>query len=133
MYGHCVFTDILTILIPYKRGDQLEKEQVLYFVGTDIAQELKEKFNKWYDETHIPMLLKSESLNGVTRYQRSPNAGGEYPEYMAIYEFDNRQAYDAFIASGEAADASKERKQTWGTLDFVKSRMLYEPMRTWHK
>ena len=112
----------------------MRDKPVVFLVGTQCAPELEEKFNKWYDETHIPMLLKSKLLDEVTRYKLAPDTEGEYPTYLAIYEFKDRQAFETWQSSPEMAAAREERQQTWVEKDFeVKWRVVYEPLKTWHR
>ena len=42
---------------------------VINIVGTRCQPDDDAKFNKWYNEVHIPMLLKCKELKGVTRYK----------------------------------------------------------------
>ena len=40
---------------------------LIHVVATQCQPEFEEKFNKWYNETHIPMLFKHKSMKKVTR------------------------------------------------------------------
>ena len=120
----------------------MQDKLVIYFVLTQCPANLEDKFNKWYNETHVPMLLKSEHASGATRYKIAPMtdrfepaATGKEPlSYLAIYEFKNQQAFEAWNSSAEVAAARKERKETWGEKGFeVLSRGVGEPLRIWHK
>ncbi|KAF8194422.1 hypothetical protein K438DRAFT_2129450 [Mycena galopus ATCC 62051] len=42
-----------------------------------------EKFNAWYDNEHVPTLLKTEGVLGGRRYNA---IDGKYPEWMGIYD-----------------------------------------------
>ena len=42
---------------------------------------MEDKFNKCYDTTYIPLLLKSKWLNKIAHV-----TVGNYPKYLAIYE-----------------------------------------------
>ena len=112
----------------------MQDKPVIFVVGTQCAPELDEKFNNWYNGTHIPMLLESEHLDGVTRYKLAPVTEGEHPTYLAIYEFKDRQAFEAWYSSRELAAAGEERAETWAEKDFeVHGMAVYEPLKTWHK
>ena len=65
------------------------------------------KFNKWYNEVHIPMLMKSGYLKGVSRYKAVGKAG-DPPRYIAIYKFANMKDFEAHQASPELAAAKKK-------------------------
>jgi hypothetical protein len=57
----------------------------MLIVATDVAGEMEEEFNKWYDNEHIPGLLK---VPGVLNAQRYISVNGS-PKYFAIYEHEN--------------------------------------------
>lgn len=111
----------------------MANKPVLNIIGTRCRPEIEEKFNKWYNEVHIPMLLKFKGLKKVTRYKISKSAP-EFPEYLAIYEYPSKEVYEAFSASKELADALAEVKQTWkpGEWDIV-WRVQYEAIKSWQK
>ena len=112
----------------------MKDKPVVFVVATQCAPELEERFNNWYNKTHIPDLLKSKWLDGVTRYKVAPVTEGESSKYLAIYEFKDRQALEAWYSGPEVRAAREERKQTWADKDFeVKWIAAYEPMKTWHK
>ncbi|MFC1937134.1 hypothetical protein ACFLWY_01080 [Chloroflexota bacterium] len=35
-----------------------------------VAPEAEEKFNRWYNEMHIPMLMECKTLRKATRYKK---------------------------------------------------------------
>ena len=112
----------------------MQEKAVLFFVGSQCTPEQEEKFNKWYNETHIPMLLKARGMVGATRYKLAPIIEGEYPTYLAIYEFEDRQAFEEFWSGSVLVAAREEMKETWGDKPFdIKWRVVYEPIKTWHK
>lgn len=108
---------------------------VVFALGIDCAVGLEEKFEKWYDEIHIPGVLKSKALAGVTRYRLIP--AGPVDEktdakYMAILEFKDREAFEEWFASSALANAMTEKGETWVTDDFeIKWKGVYEPKGTW--
>ena len=114
--------------------DDMQEKSTVYLVGARCTPELDEEFNRWYDETHIPMLLKSPWLEGVTRYKLAPVMEGDYPEYLVICEFKSRQAFEAWVSGPEVHAAREELKETWKDKDLeIKWRVVYEPLKTWGK
>ena len=100
---------------------------------TQCEPELEEKFNQWYDEVHIPLFMKSKWLDKVTRYKLIP-IHKEAPKYLTIYEFKDKEAYEAYMASPEFAAAVKERNETWPSGGYeMKLSAVYEPTKTWQK
>ncbi|MGZ3596042.1 MAG: hypothetical protein ACXWMV_12625, partial [Syntrophales bacterium] len=54
-------------------------------VRTDVVPEMEEEFNRWYNEEHIPRLLK---VPGVLWAKRGTStADGQ--KYIAVYEHEN--------------------------------------------
>jgi len=54
-------------------------------VRTDVAPEMEEEFNRFYNEEHIPLLLR---VPGVLWARRGVNTG-EGQKYIAVYEHEN--------------------------------------------
>jgi hypothetical protein len=81
-------------------------------VGSKCDPEQEAKFNKWYDEIHIPMLMKFKGLKAVTRYKLG-NDDKSLPVYIAVYQFESKEALDAYQKSTELAAARDEMKQSW--------------------
>jgi quinol monooxygenase YgiN len=98
---------------------------VIFVVGTQCQIKDEAKFNKWYDEVHIPMLMKSGKVKGVSRYKVIGNSD-DPPRYIAIYKFANLQDYEAHEASPKVEAARKEMRETWGKDAEVTSRTKYE-------
>jgi uncharacterized protein (TIGR02118 family) len=85
---------------------------VINIVGTFCRPEYEEKFNKWYSEIHIPMLMKFKGIKEVTRYKYF-GTSKDYPAYIAIYYFDSKADLEAYNKSPELATARDEMKQSW--------------------
>lgn len=124
----------------------MKNAPVVWLVATKCTPAVEEEFNKWYDGTHIPMVFESKPLKRVTRYKLAPITENdpavlrasetEYPTYLTIYEFKDRQAFEAWYSSPQLAAARAEIKETWGDrirMYETKWRVLYEPMKTWQR
>lgn len=115
--------------------------KVVHLVGTQCRPDAEDKFNQWYNEVHIPMLLKFKGLKGVTRYKRIGQAG-EYPEYLTVYQFDSKADFDTYEKSSpEVAAAREDTRRTWqvsgshpakgeGAFE-VKWRIQYKIIKSW--
>lgn len=122
----------------------MDVKPVINVVGIQCQPEVEEKFNTWYDQTHIPMLLKFRGLRGATRY-KILKPSEEYPQYLAIYEFNSQLAFEEYRASPELTAALDKQLETWGgKLDrqqgiwrgegwVRKWRVQYEAIKTWRK
>jgi len=111
----------------------MNKKKVIQIVGIDCGPEVEGKFNKWYENVHIPLLLKFKRLRKVTRYT-TPEPAGDYPKYLSVMEFDNKDACDAYNSSPELAAAREESKQTWGGKGYeVRWRVRYQAIKIFER
>ena len=111
----------------------MESQPVIAIRLTQCESELEEKFNRWYDEVHIPLFLKSKWLDRVTRYQLMSDEE-KAPKYLAIYEFKDQQAYEAYVSSPEFAAALENKKETWREESYeLTISAAYRPIRSWQK
>jgi GrpB-like predicted nucleotidyltransferase (UPF0157 family) len=62
-------------------------KHILLIVRTDVSPEMEEEFNRWYDEEHIPRLLR---VPGVLWAKRGVNAG-KGQKYIAVYEHESAE------------------------------------------
>ena len=85
--------------------------RIINIIATECRPEDDEEFNKWYNEVHIPMLMKYKGIKKVTRYKVIENEGK--PRYLAVYEFDNKTDYDGLSKSPELQAAIAEMNETW--------------------
>jgi len=110
----------------------MEKGMIRHIITTQCPPQDEAKFQKWYNEVHIPMLLKFKRLMGATRYKvitepTQPN------QYVAVYKFANRQDFEAFGASPELAAALKELQGTWGESIKITSMAQWELIKDWER
>jgi hypothetical protein len=109
----------------------MPEEYVLTIVGTECVPGNEARFNKWYNEVHVPMLFKYKGIKKVTRYELSGEAPGQC-RFLALYEFENKKAFEGFRNSKEFAEAMKEMQGTWKGGGFdLKWTAVYEPKKTW--
>lgn len=112
----------------------MAKARILNMVYTDCPAAKDAAFNKWYNEVHIPMLMKYAGLKKVTRYQRMGD-NKDQARYLAVYEYDKQADLEAFPKSEEFKAAMAETEQTWkgqGGLD-IKGTAVYTPIKAWEK
>ena len=107
--------------------------KVINVRGMDCEAEVEKKFNEWYNEVHIPMLLKNAHLKSAARYKRIGDDNSN-PKYLAIYEFEDIESFEKYNNSPEMAKVLEEMKQTWPTGGFEsKWRIQYEEIKSWKK
>ncbi len=98
---------------------------MINIVGTVCPPQDEERFNKWYNEVHIPMLCKFKGVKGVTRYKIANHASGG-AQYIAVYNFDSLKDFESFGKSPEFAAAIKEMNESWPQGISIVSRAQYE-------
>jgi antibiotic biosynthesis monooxygenase (ABM) superfamily enzyme len=106
----------------------MAKNKIEYIVNTKCQPEDEEEFNKWYNEIHIPMVLKFKKLKEVSRFR---TIGHSLCSYIAIYGFANLQDLQDFEKSPELELARKEMQETWGTKIEIVSRDSFELIKEW--
>jgi hypothetical protein len=102
-------------------------------VACECKPELDSKFNKWYNDVHIPLFLKYDGLQKVFRYKKiDPNS--ELPTYLAIYYYTDKKAMDGMDRSPQFEEAGKEMQETWKEGGFdIKWVVPYEHITTIEK
>ena len=111
----------------------MKANSMVLLVGLECKPEEEEKFNRWYDE-HIPLMLKYPGIRAATRY-RITKANEKYPNYLAIYEFENQQALEEYDTSPEHFQARKHVTNSWGEkLPYERKwRVAYKVIGAWEK
>jgi antibiotic biosynthesis monooxygenase (ABM) superfamily enzyme len=108
----------------------MAKAKILNIVATECAPENDAKFNKWYNEVHIPMLMKYKGIKKVTRYRIIEEKAAR-PRFLAIYEFDTKKDLDELSKSQAFRDAIAEMQETWkGQMFDIKWAVTGEPIKT---
>ena len=109
------------------------KASILNIVATDCPAENDAKFNKWYNEVHIPLLFKFRGIKRVSRYKLM-SENKDTPKYLAFYEYESKEDLEANPRSPEFAAAMQEMQETWKDGGFdIKWAASYEPIKTWER
>lgn len=74
----------------------------LYVVHTDVPDDVAAEYNAWYDEEHLPRLVRVPGIIRARRYA-SPD---RHPRYLTAYELSDR---DAFVSP----EGLKARQTPW--------------------
>jgi antibiotic biosynthesis monooxygenase (ABM) superfamily enzyme len=97
---------------------------VIWSVGLQCRSEDDDKFNRWYDEVHVPMLLKGNHVAKVTRYKLASEtydvAPGamQCPTYQTIYEFEDQDAFESWMRGEDRAAAGIDKAEMWGDRGY---------------
>ena len=105
--------------------------QLLNIVATECSPEEEVRFNNWYNDVHVPMLMKYSGITGVTRYRLKGEAKGA-ATYLACYEFNSMEDIEGLQKSDEFKAAMEEMQQSWpqGGIE-IKWAAVYEPLKKW--
>ena len=116
-----------------EEGQNMETKPIIYIVATQCQPETEVKFNRWYNEVHIPLLFKFQGLKEVTRYRLMKELEPS-PRYLAIYQFEEQQDYEAFENSPQLAAATEKLKESWKDGGFeIEWRAEYATIKTWQR
>ncbi len=109
------------------------KKTIIHMVATRCPPEMAARFDEWYNTRHVPDLLKFPRLKRVTRY-RSLHPDNGFPRFIAAYEFESREDFEAYFNSPERAiageDWKKAQKKLGASQDWA---VQWEFIGTWQK
>jgi uncharacterized protein (TIGR02118 family) len=105
---------------------------VLNIVATACQPKDEARFNKWYNEVHIPLLLKYKGITAAARYKIIDQSSNQ-PKYIALYKYASQKEADGISKSPEFLAAIKEMRESWGDGIEVKYATNYELIQEWGK
>jgi uncharacterized protein (TIGR02118 family) len=106
----------------------MAKKAYIHIVTTQCQPKDEAKFNKWYNETHIPMLKQFKGLKRVARYKVT---NLDKPQFLAVYHFDSIEDFKTYQASAELKAAIAEMNQSWPTGIEILNRQQCELLAEW--
>lgn len=86
----------------------------LYVVRATITAEREAAFNKWYNEEHLPQVLRYNGAVSGRRYRK--DAGEDRYQYMAVYEFASEEVLQRFLVSEALKDLRAEYDKHFGAV-----------------
>ena len=78
---------------------------VLFLVKASITPDQEEAFNRWYNTEHAPEVLRFQGAVMARRYKAI--MGEDQYQYLALYEFENEEAFQRFREGGYLAMLKK--------------------------
>ncbi len=107
----------------------MAKPRFIYQVMIKCAPGVDGEFNKWYNEVHMPLVMKGGMMKAATRYKVTDVVKTDAVKYMTVCEFDDRATFEKWQASDILAAAKVNREQVMAGKDVVwTSRAFYEPV-----
>lgn len=117
----------------------MTQQSVIWTVGLQCKPEDEAKFNAWYDDVHVPMLLKGDLVKKATRFRLADetyHVGTEVAtsaKYLTIYEFDSAETFNAWMTSPARDEAGADKATTWGDGGYeVKLASRYDLINAWN-
>ena len=111
----------------------MEDKPIVNIAATQCPPEVEEKFNTWYNEIHVPMLLKFKGIREAARYKIINGTEGS-PKYLSVFEFESLKAFEEYGTSPELTLARADFRETWkGGEVEIKWQAQYEVIRTWKR
>lgn len=118
----------------------MNSKAVIWTVGIKCEAEDESKFNTWYDDVHVPMLLKGDFVKKVTRFKVADEAyhvgttTQVCPTYLTIYEFENQDKFESWMNSPARAEAGDDKVETWGENCYeVQMACKYNLIKSWNQ
>jgi uncharacterized protein (TIGR02118 family) len=106
---------------------------IIQIVASESTPEKEAKFNKWYTEVHVPMLFGFKGLKQASRYRRISD-DKQSARYLAIYEFESKEALETFPKSPAFAAAIKDYENKKEEVGFsMKWAASYELIKSWER
>src|SRR5262249_16329412 len=78
----------------------------LFMVRASISKDKEAAFNRWYNEEHVPDVLKFNGAVSGRRYKKI--LGEDKFEYLALYEFASEAVFRHFLESDHLKTLVKE-------------------------
>jgi antibiotic biosynthesis monooxygenase (ABM) superfamily enzyme len=116
----------------------MASESLIWMVGIQCRPEDEAKFNAWYDDVHVPMLLKGDHAKKVSRFKLADETyhvgttTQACPSYLTIYEFEDRARFDAWMNSPARGEAGSDKAKTWSENPYeVRWAARYDLVKSW--
>ncbi len=86
----------------------------LFVVRATITKDKEAAFNAWYDDEHLPQVLRYNGVISGRRYKKI--MGDDKYEYMAVYEFASEAVFQTFLKSDALKDLKAEYDKHFGSV-----------------
>lgn len=112
-------------------GDADEGAGALFAVAFSVPGEAEARFDAWYEEEHVPMLMEADGWLRVRRFVARPGGEGPPWTHMALHELRDPGVMAA--PEREAARTTPRRAELAAEPWFgPNGRWLYRPIHTAH-
>ena len=91
---------------------------IIQIVASQSTPEKEAEFNRWYSDVHVPMFFGYEGLKKASRY-KCIGDDERNARYLAIYEFETKEALDGFAKSSAFAAAVEDFEKRKEAVGFT--------------
>ena len=117
----------------------MNNKPLIWIVGIQCKADAEAKFNTWYDDIHVPMLLKGDHVTRVTRFKLADKAYDVgtttqvCPNYLTIYEFESQDQLDSWMNGQGRAEAGEDKQKIWSEDPYeVRWATRYDLINAWN-
>lgn len=86
----------------------------LFVVRATITKDKEAAFNEWYNNEHLPQVLRYNGAVSGRRYKKI--MGEDKYDYMAVYEFASEEVFQAFLKSEALKELRNEYDKSFGSV-----------------
>ncbi|MFI6350207.1 hypothetical protein [Streptomyces sp. NPDC050560] len=108
------------------RPDATGSDHVLFVVAFSVPEEEREEFEGWYEQEHVPLLMKVPGWLRVRRFLVRPGFAGEPWTHLALHEIADAGVLGA--PEREAARNTARRDALAQRPWFHSGRWVYRPL-----
>ena len=106
---------------------------IIQIVASHSTPEKEEEFNRWYTDVHVPMLFGFQGVKQASRYRRIGDNDSAC-KFLAFYEFESKEAMEAFTSSPEFQAAIDDFENKKEDIDLeIKWAASYELIKSWQR
>lgn len=112
-------------------GEHDEQVGVMFAVAFAVPDEAAERFDAWYDDEHVAMLMQADGWLRVRRFRARPGSDGPPWTHFALHELRDQSVMDApeRAAARDTPRRSELAAESWFSPN---GRWLYRPIHVAH-
>jgi hypothetical protein len=105
----------------------MDHTPVIDILESQYRKEDDASVNRWYNEIHMPILMKSDKVKSISIYKAMGDSS-DFVRYFIICKYASQKDFESFLASQEFEDAGKDSldSQTLKTNRPVHCEMVRE-------
>lgn len=105
-------------------------DRVRYVVYTWVPDDMLDEWNAWYNDEHIPAVLRSGYIRRARTYRvhNTTMPGDWQPQYATAYEVDSMEDMQRYL-DGPAAALRKANDDRYGAVGKIARMILVEERR----